>query len=110
MIDQVFIQHRFSIERDGKTLQDAICLPVSEYEKLSPEDIEAQKEQRFSNWINILNTPPEVVEPTKEDLEAQQVSIDQQIEVLQSQKVELSSKLESVMLSEVEPVKKVVVK
>lgn len=100
MNDQIFIQHRFSVERGGQTLQDAIVLPKEDYEKLSPEEIEAQKEERFTNWQIAINTPQEVVEPTKEDLEAQQVSIDQQIESLQSQKVELSSKLEQVMLSE----------
>jgi peptidoglycan hydrolase CwlO-like protein len=85
-------------------------MPVEEYEKLTPEEIELQKEERFANWIKVVNTPQEAVEPTKEDLEAQQVSIDQQIESLQSQKVQLSSKLEQVMLSESEVLEEVVVK
>lgn len=89
---------------------DALIMSLEEFNKITPEELEFQKQQRLDNWITAINTKPKVVEPTKEDLQAQEVSLDEQIAQLQSQKVVLASKLEAITLSEVsvERVKKVV--
>ena len=59
MADQVFIQHRFTIEKDGKSYSDALVVPFDDYGKLSPEEIEAQKNERFDNWKANLDTVTE---------------------------------------------------
>lgn len=110
MQDKVSVHITFTKEQDGKTLTDALIMSLDEFNSITPEKIEEQKQQRLDNWIKAVNTPVEAVEPTKEDLESQQASIDEQIAQLQSQKVVLSSKLEAVSIVEVSPVKKVVVK
>ena len=74
-MDQIFIQHRFTIKRAGEsTYSDALVLPKEEYEALSESEIEAIKEERYTNWKNFIANPPQPVELKdlpKEDLEAQ---------------------------------------
>lgn len=85
----IFIQDRFTIERDGVTLQDAIVLPKEEYEKLTPEEIEVQKEERFTNWSNHIKNPPVAPVITKEEELAQ---VEKEIAILEEQKVQLATK------------------
>lgn len=91
MEDQIFIQHRFTIEKDGVTLSDAIVLPQSEYETLTDKDIEAIKQERFDNFKQVLSAPP--IETIKEEqlaeIEQQLATIAEQKEVLESQRVQL---------------------
>jgi len=61
MEDQVIIQRKFKIERDGLSYSDAIVLPEAEYNALTPEQIETIKEERFENWKKIITTPNEEV-------------------------------------------------
>ena len=61
MEDQIIIQRRFTIERDGLTFSDAIVLPEDEYNALTTEQIDAIKEERFTNWKTAITTPHEEV-------------------------------------------------
>lgn len=65
MPDQLFIQRRFQISKDGLSLSDALILPKSEYESLSENQIETLKTERFDNHKYNIEHPPVVVEPTK---------------------------------------------
>jgi len=106
--EQVFIQHRFTIERDGLTLQDALVMPMEDYEKLTPEDIEAQKEQRFANWSEQIKNPPPQVELSKEEQLAQ---VENDLKSIEEQKVQLTSRkveLASAIAVEVLPVEEVI--
>ena len=110
MNDTVYIQHRFTIERDGQTLQDALVLPKEDYEKLTPEDIEAQKESRFVNWVEQIKNPPPQVELSKEEQLAQ---VEQDLKSIEEQKVQLSSRkveLASAIAVEASPVEEPVIK
>lgn len=93
----IYIQDRFTIERDGVTLQDAIVLTKEEYDKLSPEEIEAQKEQRFTNWVDHIKHPPVVPEPSKEEqlaqVEKEIASLEEQKQILSKQKVDIQTAL-----------------
>jgi hypothetical protein len=95
MEDKIFIQHRFTIERDGQILQDAIVLPQDEYNKLTKEDLEAQKEARFTNWVDHIKHPPVVPELSKEEQLAQVdkdlASLEEQKQVLTKQKAEIQT-------------------
>jgi hypothetical protein len=99
----------FRIDRDGHSFADAICLPEEEFDKLTEQDIERIKEERFSNWLTVINTPqPEVpIEKQLVDVEAQIASLDEQKEMLLKNRVELTAKVEAIALEEL-PVKEVV--
>ena len=58
MSDQVFIQVRFSINRDGLDFSDALVLTQDEYNSLTPDQIEQMKSDRFENWKTMISTPP----------------------------------------------------
>jgi hypothetical protein len=92
-MDQLIAQYRFTIERDGYTLQDALVMPMEDYQKLTPEEIESQKEQRFTNWVDHIQHPPVQPELSKEEqlaeVEKQLQSIEEQKQVLTSQKAQL---------------------
>jgi hypothetical protein len=83
--DQIFIQHRFTINEGSKQYKDAIVLPLSEYQQLSPEQIESKKNERFNSWKTISSTPQVVVS----DPEAELQTIDAQIQELSSKKQQL---------------------
>jgi hypothetical protein len=96
-MDQIFIQHRFSIDRDGQHYNDALNFPIDmsmedfcKLVKLSPDDISTMKDERFNNWIDAIKNPAPQPEVFKEDLQAQAMSIDEQIASLQAQKVQVS--------------------
>lgn len=108
-MDQIFVQHRFSIDRDGQTLQDALVMPLEDYQKLSESDIEAQKEERFTNWVEAINNPVQVEEPAPEEkiaqIEKDLASLEEQKQVLMSQKVEVQAMVDIAVLESVKEVK-----
>ena len=53
------IRIRFSMGDDPFVLYDAITLHPDVHAGMSPEDIEAEKQSRYDNWIAIANPPEE---------------------------------------------------
>lgn len=49
------VQVRFSWEVDGIKYNDALNLTKEEYDKLTPEQIEKMKQERFDNWMKMVN-------------------------------------------------------
>ena len=49
------VQVRFSWEASGIKYNDALNIVKSEYDKLSPADIEKMKQERFLNWARTVN-------------------------------------------------------
>lgn len=88
MSDSIFIQHRFTAQKDGLTLQDAIVLPQAEYEALSPQDIEAMKRERLDTFVESVKHPVAQPEPTKAEKIA---TIDKDLASLEEQRVALVS-------------------
>lgn len=68
--------------------RDALYFSDEEYEALKVGDAEALAAARVADWLDKVNNPPPVPEPTKEELEAQEAALVQQIEVIQSEKQE----------------------
>lgn len=89
----IYIQDRFTFTHNGIQFNDAIVLPEEEYKKLTSEEIETTKQERFENWKTSISTPPVEVEPTEEELQKQALAIDEQIQVLTAQKEELSARV-----------------
>jgi hypothetical protein len=53
------IADEFEIGEEPHVLKDALVMSPAEYEKLSPEDIQAMKQARYDNWIAIILAPQE---------------------------------------------------
>ena len=92
MEDQVFIQRRFKIEKNGISLSDALILPKNEYDSLSEQDIESLKTERFTNHKERLENPPVVEAPSDEQVLA---DIDAQLVELQKHRLEVASRVEN---------------
>jgi len=105
MPDRIYVQHRFTEKRAGYSeYSDAIVLPIDEYEKLTKEDIDAIKEERFQNWKSIIENPPveiELKDVPKEDLQSQVESIDRQIQDLENQKTRV---VEAISVAKPKPI------
>lgn len=99
-MDTTDIRIKFTIERDGYSYADALYFSPQEYNSLTPEQIEAMKEERFQNWLTAINTPPVEQEQTSEDLQRSVEQIDEQIAQLTQQKEELQVKVEQVLVEE----------
>ena len=63
------------------------CLTYSpeEYEKLGEQEITAEKEKRVSEWIVETKKPIVIYEPTKEDLEAEKLQLEERVAVLSAE-------------------------
>lgn len=84
MGDQVKIQliFRQDVQINGSTIpyQDAFYFTQEEYATLTPERLQAMKDERVANWVSAIENP---IEPTPEQLQEQQDQIQAQIDQLQ---------------------------
>ena len=96
MADQIFIQRRFTIKQGDQVLQDAIVLPKEDYDKLTPEEIETTKQQRFNNWQDAINNPPAQPVLSKAEQIAQ---VNEQLASLDEQKATLTAQKSSIQVS-----------
>lgn len=55
IINKEMVQIRFSWEIDGIKYNDALNIEKSQYEKMTPEQIEKLKKERFENWVKTVN-------------------------------------------------------
>lgn len=96
-MDQIFIQHRFKIEQDGRSFSDALVMPKEEYDKLTPEEIETQKQARYDNWVYVIEHPEPAIElplvDQLENVESQLADLQAQIDYLSVQKTEIENKI-----------------
>lgn len=93
------VRYKEPVEVKGMklTFSDALY-----YEKLPEQSvIDAEKSRRIANWKEMVENPPVQPEPTKEQLEAEQVALDEQIASMQARKVELSDKISSISVKPV---------
>ncbi len=108
MNDQIFIQHRFKVEENGQSFSDAIVMPQDEYVKLTPEEIETQKQERFNNWQEAIKSPLVQEEISKEEqlaqLEKDIASIEEQKQILVNQKLEVQAEVAEASIK-ISPVK-----
>lgn len=97
MEETIMIQVRFKekVKVKGMTLEysDAIYYTEEQYAKLDKEAHEATKQARVDNWKSTIENPPEVKEPTKEDMEAEIAALEEQKASLEARKTELADKI-----------------
>ena len=58
-----FLSDSFQIGEDPYVLKDALIVPVSYYDALTPDEVQAMKQARYDNWYAIVTAPP-TEEPT----------------------------------------------
>lgn len=94
MADQIFIQHRFTIEKDGLSFTDALVMPKSEYDTLSDKQKEALKQARFNDFKSQLENPPIISKQKEEQINEKLLKkISNTIDNLTIQKEELETKI-----------------
>jgi len=59
------VQIIFEKGEGAETYRDALWMKQSEYESMSSETIESMKQQRYDNWLSIVN--PTVIDTPVED-------------------------------------------
>jgi len=57
MAIQLIVSDSFEIGEEPYVLRDALVIPQSQYDALTPEEIQAMKQARYDAWIAIINTP-----------------------------------------------------
>jgi hypothetical protein len=86
--DPVEIRVKFQREQDGVTYQDAIFYTPEEYANLSQNDLDAEKQKRFNNYLQGVKNLSAPVEPTKEQLEEVKANLEKQLEEVREQIVQ----------------------
>jgi hypothetical protein len=59
VLENGWISDDFEIGTEPLILKDAIVMPADQYNALSADEISALKQQRYDNWIAIINAPPQ---------------------------------------------------
>ena len=52
------VQIIFEFSENNQTFRDAIWMTQEEYDSTAPETIEATKQERYNNWLAIVNAMP----------------------------------------------------
>lgn len=87
MADQVRIQVLFSKFHEEKRIEftDALYFTEEEYANLKPSELEDLKDTRFNSWKNMVDNPPEPVEPTKEQLQEEADMLQRQLDEIKAE-------------------------
>lgn len=104
-MDQVQIQVKFTITQNGQTLTDALFYTQDEYNALTPEQLQADKQKRFDSWQTAINTPP--IEPTPDqqftDVTDQITSLQEQLDQLTTQQADLATQADPSLVASLTP-------
>lgn len=69
--EDVCVQVRISRDTPQGRFQDAIYLPIAEFEAMKDEDIEALKDERVAGWLSAVEAAKQrpIEKPTRAELE-----------------------------------------
>ena len=86
MADTVNVQIRFkqivSVKGVAMEFNDSLYYPLADYDNVTPNQIEATKQQRIDAWKNAIENAPPAPVPTKQELQAQVAELQKQIDEL----------------------------
>lgn len=75
MTDEVNVQLIVDVEADDTAgipaFRDAIYLPLSEYQGLTPRQVEKRKQDRYVAWRKLIENPEPVMEPVQVEVSAE---------------------------------------
>ena len=75
MTSEIKIQIKFKIEENGYSFSDALYLTLEQYQTYTQEQIEVLQRERFDAWMDAINNPPVIDQPTEEQLAADGLKI-----------------------------------
>ena len=55
LLENGWVSDTFTMGKDPLIYSDAIVMPKEDYDLLKEEEIQAMKQQRYDNWLNIIN-------------------------------------------------------
>ena len=73
------VQVRFKEQTEVGEYNDALYFTQAEYQAKSQGDIDAMKQVRVTNLVNLVKNPLAYVEPTKSELQAQKAELEAQL-------------------------------
>lgn len=94
IMDQVFIQVRFSKQQDGREFNDCLYFALEEWEKIDPDQVEKLKQERFDNWVAVVQNPPVIEDPKEEELRAYAAELEAKLAEIQNMIAEAAAKEE----------------
>ncbi len=65
-MDKILVQINFTIPTIYGDFSDAIYKTLEEYDAMTPEELEALKQERVNNWVQIIKDSQQVQENTEE--------------------------------------------
>jgi hypothetical protein len=102
----IFVQVRIKESTKYGQFNDALYYTYDEFRSMSEEKLAMDKKSRVDNWVNIMDHPAPYVEPSKEELLAQQEQQTKQLDGLidtiltkEPTKQELQKSLDSIKVS-----------
>lgn len=58
MSEQIFVQIRFTVQTEYGEYSDALYYSLNDWDMISQDQIEAEKQTRVDNWVSyIVNSP-----------------------------------------------------
>ena len=64
--EKILVQINFTIPTIYGDFSDAIYKTMEEYDAMTPEELEALKQERVNNWVKIIKDSQQVQENTEE--------------------------------------------
>jgi hypothetical protein len=93
IMQTIMIQVRFTEDTPYGEYSDSIYFTQDEYNSIKQDGIDKIKQDRVGAWIERIKNPPTPIEPTKKQLEEEQVVIEEQIASLQERKTGVINKI-----------------
>lgn len=105
MSDSIWIQVRFTLTQNGQTLNDALFYSQDQYNALTPQQLQADKQARFDSWQKAINTPPPVETPDQQftDVTNQIDALNTQLDQLTQTQSDLAVKADPALVASLAP-------
>jgi hypothetical protein len=90
---------------DAIYLDMPVDMTLEQFQKENESVIDDEKNRRIANWIDAVKNPPAPVEPTKEDLQAEEAAILEQKAMLDARVSEIALKVAEIDAKVVKDIK-----
>jgi hypothetical protein len=96
-MDTIKIYRSFSVQTKYGKFDDALSFPsIEDYQSKTAEEIQAMKDERVNNFIEMRENPIVEIEPTEEQLQQQLIDLENQKLQIEEIKSSLTTKIQEV--------------
>ena len=99
--EKIMVQVRFVVDTPHGQYSDCLYFSQDDYAKLSKKDLAKKEGERVSNWLDLINNPAPIVEPS---LEQEQSILQGLIEQKQSIEAQIIEKQDKISLLQAKPI------